>query len=301
MYNPRVADAPGGGPRAPTPEDFAVLGLRPGAGDDEIRAAFRRLVKIHHPDRNPGSEEALDTFRQLTDSYAALRSRVPTPRPGTTPLSHARRTASSSREVTEEPTALGNLAAGGALWVDAAAVLVGPDRVAALQPASLGSAFPTAERVIRVERRADGFHVFMPPQPSARWAVNAAAETAGLAVAALWVGDRQDHEPGTATTARLPLRLMTGTVGEMAVDEVGWVAREALAVDGDGNWAIDPAQPIGHEPHHATPVRVLRDSDGYRVHSDIPAEAWSPAESLPGSAVLTALLAGVAHPASPAP
>jgi DnaJ domain len=297
-----MTDLPGGGPRAPTPEDFAVLGLRPGAGDDEIRAAYRRLAKIHHPDRNPGSEEALDMFRQLTDSYAALRSRVPAPRPGTTPLSRTRGAAPSSREeVAMEPNALGDLAAGEALWVDAAAVLVGPDRVAALQPASLGSAFPSAERVIRVERRADGLHVFMPPQPSARWAVNPAAETAGLAVAALWVGDRQDHEPGTATTARLPLRLMTGTVGEMAVDEVGWVAREALAVDGDGSWVIDPAQPIGHEPHHATPVRVLRDTDGYRVHSDIPAEAWSPAESLSGSVVLTALLAGVAYPAPTAP
>jgi hypothetical protein len=293
-----MTDLPGGGPRAPTPEDFAVLGLRPGAGDDEIRAAYRRLVKIHHPDRNPGSEEALDIFRQLTDSYAALRSRVPLPRPGSTPLSRA---PSSRRDVASEPTALGDLAAGEALWVDAGAVLVGPDRVAALHPASLGSAFPSAERVIRVERRADGLHVFMPPQPSARWAVNPAAETAGLAVAALWVGDRQDHEPGTATTARLPLRLMTGTVGEMAVDEVGWVAREALAVDSDGSWAIDPAQPIGHEPHHATPVRVLRDRDGYRVHSDVPAEAWSPEESLSGSAVLTAHMAGVAHPPPPAP
>lgn len=295
-----MSDALGGGPRAPTPEDFAVLGLRPGAGDDEIRAAYRRLAKIHHPDRNPGSAEALETFRHLTDSYAALRSRVPAPRPGTTPLSRTRAGAASSRrEAAAVPTALGDLGAGEALWVDAAAVLVGPDRVATLQPASVGSAYPTAERVIRVERRADGLHVFMPPQPSARWAVNSAAETAGLALAALWVGDRQDHEPGVASTARLPLRLMTGTVGEMAVDEVGWVAREALAVDAEGSWAIDPAQPIGHEPHHATPVRVLRDSDGYRVHSDLPAEAWSPAESISGDAVLTALLAGVVHPPSP--
>lgn len=294
-------EAPGAGTRAPTPEDFAVLGLRPGAGDDEIRAAFRRLAKQHHPDRNPGSEEALITFRRLTESYAALRSRVAAPRPGTTPLSRTTPGAPSSRRAAAaQPMALGALGAGQALWVDAGAVLVGPDRVAALHPAAVGSAFPTAEHVIRVEHRPDGFHVFMPPQPSARWAVNRAAETEGLAVGALWVGDRQDHEPGATTTARLPLRLMTGTVGEMDVDEVGWVAREALAVDEEGSWSIDPAQPLGHEPHQATPVRVLRDSDGYRVHSDLAAEAWSPAPaaSPPGAPVLTALLAGVAYPAT---
>jgi len=44
--------------RAPTAKDFAVLGLQPWAGADEIRAAYRRLVKIHHPDRNPGDSEA---------------------------------------------------------------------------------------------------------------------------------------------------------------------------------------------------------------------------------------------------
>ena len=50
-------------------------------------------------------------------------------------------------------------------------------------------------------------------------------------MAALWVGDRQDQGPGHAAAARMPLRLMTGTVGEMAVDARGWVAAEALAVD----------------------------------------------------------------------
>lgn len=299
-----MTDGPGAS-RAPTANDFAVLGLQPGAGDDEIRAAYRRLAKIHHPDRNPGSAEALATFRRLTDSYAVLRSRAQiAPRPGSTPLSPAgRRTPSSGRGAAGQPTALAELPVGGALWLEPEAVLVGPDRAAALHPASVGSAYPTAQRVIRVERRDDGLHVFIPPQPSARWPVSAAAETDGLAVAALWVGDRQDDEPGRLGGARLPLRLMTETVGDMAVDEVGWVAREALAVDGDGNWGIDPAQPIGHEPHRATPVRVLRDADGFRVHSDIPAAQWSPATVLPADslAVLAALLAGIAHPLPPSP
>jgi DnaJ domain len=290
--------------RAPTPNDFAVLGLRPGAGDDEIRAAYRRLVKVHHPDRNPGDADALITFRRLTESYAALRSRDATLARPQSPLSTTRagsRRAPQRRSCAGKPTALGDLAVGGALWVAEDAVLVGPDRSAALAPAAAGSAFPTPRCVIRAERRADGFHVFLPPQPAARWPVTAAAETDGLAVSALWVGDRQDHEPGHPHAGRVPLRLLAGTIGEMAADERGWASMEALAVDTDGVWSIDPAQPLSQEPHRATPVRVLRDADGFRVHSDIPAADWPPEEAAQDGSepVLTAMLAGVTYPPAP--
>jgi hypothetical protein len=156
--------------------------------------------------------------------------------------------------------------------------------------------------VIRAERRDDGFHVFMPPQPAARWAVTAAAESDGLAVTGLWVGDRQDDEPGHPMGARMPLRLLTGTIGEMAPGERGWAATNALTVDEAGAWSIDPAQPLGHEPHRATPLRVLRDDDGFRVHSDLPAAEWLPVEthSTESAPVLTAMLAGITYsPASP--
>jgi hypothetical protein len=55
---------------------------------------------------------------------------------------------------------------------------------------------------------------------------------------------------------------------------------------------------VGRTPHHATPVRVLRDEDGFRVHSEIPAEEWTPVEAHAedSAAVLVALLAGVTHP-----
>ncbi|MDQ6847360.1 MAG: J domain-containing protein [Candidatus Dormibacteraeota bacterium] len=267
--------------RAPTRSDFAVLGLRPGAGDDEIRDAYRRLAKIHHPDRNPGDAQALATFRRLTDSYAALKTG---PRRGAqaprTPLSAAvRMRTSSRRDAAAAATTLAELAVGDAAWVPPDAVLVGPDRAAALRPGTAGSAFPTAQHVIRVERRGDGHHVFMPPQPAARWPISEIAESEGLRVAKLWVGERQGDEAGHAASARMPLRLMTGTLAEMAVDARGWVAAEALAVDGEGAWSLTLSEPVSRHPHRATPVRVLRDPDGFRVQIQLPPAAWPPTQT----------------------
>jgi hypothetical protein len=283
----------------PNASDYAALGLRPGAGGDEIRDAYRRLVKIHHPDRNPGDPQALATFRRLSESYAALRSRARTGTAGATPLSAgARRRSSSPRPAAPPGMTLAELPVGGAAWVAADAVVVGPGRIAALRPGATGSAFPSALEVIRVERRGDGHHVFMPPQPSARWPLSNAADTEGLAVAALWVGDRQDVDPANARVARMPLRLMAGTVADLAVDATGWVAAEALAVDHDGLWTLDLAEPVSSAPHRATPVRVARETHGLRVHSDLPAAAWVPsAPRAPArrAAVLSADLARVSY------
>jgi hypothetical protein len=290
--------------RHPTGDDFAVLGLRPGAGADEVRAAYRSLAKIHHPDRNPGDTAALETFRRITEAYAALRDHS-RPASGTTsasPLSAARaarRRASSGDGTGTSATPLADIPVGGAVWVDEGAVLVAPDRTAALRPAATGVAFPTAEQVIRVERRADGLHVFMPPQPSARWKVGSEAETDGLAVAALWVGEHPDGPPGSPSAARVPLRLLGGTVGDMELGDRGWTSAGALAIDADGVWTIDLAQPVSADPHREARLRVLRDADGFRVHADLPASEWS-ATVDPGedgrALVVDAILAGARYP-----
>jgi curved DNA-binding protein CbpA len=33
---------------------FAILGLRPGAGRAQVDSAYRRLMKLYHPDRTGG-------------------------------------------------------------------------------------------------------------------------------------------------------------------------------------------------------------------------------------------------------
>ena len=61
--------------RAVQPEE--VLGVRPGASPDVCRAAYRRLVRVHHPDAHPDATGAERTahaaaLRQVMVAYEAL-------------------------------------------------------------------------------------------------------------------------------------------------------------------------------------------------------------------------------------
>jgi hypothetical protein len=47
-----------------------VLGTRPSAGADELRRAYRRVAREHHPDVNPGDEDALARFHDAQEAYA---------------------------------------------------------------------------------------------------------------------------------------------------------------------------------------------------------------------------------------
>ena len=285
--------------RRPTASDYAVLGLPPGAADGDIRAAYRRLAKLHHPDRNPGDAAALATFQRITDSYAALRHRRPaTPANPFEAARAARRPASSRRGDVPPAGGLLDLPAGASLWLDGAALMVAPDRTVTLRPDAAASTYPTPDHVIRVERRADGFHLFLPPQPLTRWMVGPRAESEGVTVAEMWVGDRQDDGAAIGGGARLPLRLIGGTVAELAAGERGWVQTSALHRTEDGSWILDLGEPVSPEPHRVTRLRVLRDDDGFRVHSDLPESAFTvlPAGDATGAPVVTAILAGMEYP-----
>src|SRR6185436_10534916 len=51
---------------------YAVLGVKRGASDDEIKKAYRKLARKFHPDLNPGDKAAEDQFKQLQEAYDVL-------------------------------------------------------------------------------------------------------------------------------------------------------------------------------------------------------------------------------------
>src|SRR5919107_5123761 len=52
---------------------YAVLGVQRTASDDEIKKAYRKLAMQWHPDRNNGSKEAEERFKEITEAYDVLR------------------------------------------------------------------------------------------------------------------------------------------------------------------------------------------------------------------------------------
>src|SRR5881394_3631255 len=52
---------------------YSVLGVERTAADDDIKKAYRKLAMTYHPDRNGGSKEAEEKFKQLTEAYDVLR------------------------------------------------------------------------------------------------------------------------------------------------------------------------------------------------------------------------------------
>lgn len=51
---------------------YEVLGIQKGAGEAEIKKAYRSLAKKYHPDVNPGDAEAEVKFKEINEAYAIL-------------------------------------------------------------------------------------------------------------------------------------------------------------------------------------------------------------------------------------
>jgi molecular chaperone DnaJ len=52
---------------------YEILGIQRNANADVIKKAYRKLALKHHPDRNGGSQEAEERFREATEAYEVLR------------------------------------------------------------------------------------------------------------------------------------------------------------------------------------------------------------------------------------
>jgi len=91
-------------------DPYRVLGLEPDASSEELHDRYRRLVKLHHPDRNHGSAESTRRFQDIQAAYeeiSHLREQGPRPAPDppAADASVADRMADLEREVREAQAA----------------------------------------------------------------------------------------------------------------------------------------------------------------------------------------------------
>ena len=55
-------------------DPYKVLGLSPGASDEEVKAAYRKLAKKYHPDLNPGNERAAERMNEINAAYDQIKN-----------------------------------------------------------------------------------------------------------------------------------------------------------------------------------------------------------------------------------
>jgi molecular chaperone DnaJ len=56
----------------PTKDYYGILGIKKTANADDIRKAFRKLARKHHPDVNPGDKKAEERFKEISEANDIL-------------------------------------------------------------------------------------------------------------------------------------------------------------------------------------------------------------------------------------
>ena len=55
-------------------DPYQVLGVSPGASDEEVKKAYRELTKKYHPDLHPGDERAAQKMNDINAAYDAIKN-----------------------------------------------------------------------------------------------------------------------------------------------------------------------------------------------------------------------------------
>lgn len=57
----------------PTYKDYyAIIGVEKGASEKQIKDAYRKLARKHHPDVNPGDKASEEKFKEISEAYEIL-------------------------------------------------------------------------------------------------------------------------------------------------------------------------------------------------------------------------------------
>src|ERR1700690_3564350 len=56
----------------PSKDYYSLLGIKKTATADDIRKAFRKLARKHHPDVNPGDKKAEERFKEISEANDVL-------------------------------------------------------------------------------------------------------------------------------------------------------------------------------------------------------------------------------------